>query len=245
MWRLPPLLLLILLLVPPVSPATAHRVYLVFDTPQSPMAIPWTEVLEDACGFARYRSTASEVARYCTTGLFFAQRFYYPDDTRSYWITGSGLRTFNLTVYYDTPGWVPGNCADVSDFLCICQNALGLTFTVAAYISSPSDAYGSFLSNRVCLIGSDPTFLYTYTESTRGWHQIAHSSTHTVYDVCAAQWQDLSGYGYQNPPVNWPLAGYWQTNSGLGLVRQPNPTSPLIKASNMGNPRGEYTPHIL
>jgi hypothetical protein len=226
-----------------------HCVYLVFDTPQSPMAIPWTEVLEDACGFARKQTSELDVAKRCTTGLFFAQRFAYPNNTASYWLYG---RTFRLTSYYNTSGWVSGNCADVSAFLCLCQRALGLTFTVAVYVSVPAmNQDGQFNSHRVCLIGSDPTFYINYTVSTWAWHQIAHSSTHTVYDVCAAQWQDLSGYGYQNPPVNWPLGesptqGYWQTNPGLGLVSEPNPTWPVLTDINSGSPVwGEYVPSIM
>jgi hypothetical protein len=73
------------------------------------MATPWTEALEDACGFARKLSSELDVARRCTTGLFFAQRFYYPGDYKSYW---TNQTTFLLTSYYNfgsADGGEPGD----------------------------------------------------------------------------------------------------------------------------------------
>jgi hypothetical protein len=224
-----------------------HRVYLVLDTPQSPMAIPWTEVLEDACGFARYRSTASEVARYCTTGLFFAQRFYYPGDYRSHWTSEYPYwMRFKLTQYYNTPGWVAGNCVDVSDFLCICLLALGLDFVVAQFRNNLSTP--SMVTNPICLIGSDPTQDSSYQslpnpfnppfDKPWGMHQFALSPWGgAVYDVCAAQKFDLLGNSYRNPPFDWNLYGFWQTAPNLGLVYSPTGSMPVLS-------EGPYTPTV-
>lgn len=102
--------------------------YVVYDWPVYPQQRPWLGVLNDACSWAEGESTASDVARELTPGLFFAQRFAYtmdqdkdgfPGPSAPQWTTGGQATTFLLASFLATSGYVPGNCIDVSDYLLI------------------------------------------------------------------------------------------------------------------------------
>jgi len=99
-----------------------------------------------------------------------------------------------------------------------------------------------FTSNPLCPIGSDPTQCWTYDTFLWAWHQLAFSPSATVYDVCAAQWTDLSGSGYANPPFNWPWTGTWHTIGGsgqhYGVVDTPTPNTPLPVST-------PYVPNVI
>jgi hypothetical protein len=222
---------------PDVLTSLGPSVYLVHKTPTAPQVKPWLGVLDNACTWAEGENTDDNVSKELTLGLFFAQRFAYPANTDSYWTVGG--TTFRLSDFLATPGWVSGNCVDVSDYLLICANALGLNFKVARYEDSN---HVMFNSQPVCLIGSSPTNFAYYSVSTWAWHQIAQPggrvATTYVYDVCAAHWVDLAGNGYQNPPIKWPLVGFWQTAPNRGLVDIPDPSSPLLFF-------GPYVPSVL
>jgi hypothetical protein len=147
---------------------------------------------------------------------------------------GGDYHRFRLTDYYNTAGWVPGNCMDVSDFLLICENALGLGFQVARYQNNQE---GPTTTNPICLIGSDPTDDNAYTTLPGpdpfiypwAWHQICLSGTGTVYDVCEAQKYDYwSGNQFRNPPFNWELNPFWQTSPSLGLFALPTGSAPVL-----------------
>lgn len=213
--------------------------YAVYAQPQFPQATPWIGVLDDSCSWAAGKSTALDVARYETTGLFFSQTFLYPSNTGSWW-TNDVTGKFQLPEFFDpaviaSRGWDGfryGNCVDVSDYLSICARAVGLAFMIAKYRNDPSGTSqsGTFQYNPVCLIGSDPAVDGNYTANTWGWHQIAIYSN--VYDSCAAHKLDLNGASYRNPPFNWLLDPFWQTSPGLGIVDYPNvgsnPSSPEL-----------------
>lgn len=213
--------------------------YLVYDTPVYPQVRPWLGVLDNACSWAEGESTAGDVARDLTLGLFFAQRFAYPESTRSYWTVGT---TFRLADFLLTSGYQSGNCVDVSDYLTICQNSQGLGFAVQQHQGDPLGPGDVFTSNPLCPIGSDPTQYWTYDTFQWAWHQLAFSPSGTVYDVCAAQWTDLSGNGYANPPFNWPWTGTWQTIGGggqhYGVVDTPTPNAPLPVSA-------PYVPNVI
>lgn len=206
--------------------ACAIPLYLVYERPNFPQLRPWIGVLDNACTWAKGENTYEGVARKLTTGLFFAQRFAYPTGTPGYpstWRDEEG--DFQLSRFLSTPGWVDGNCVDVSDYLLICANALGLNFTVVQYTDV---TWGQFVTNPLCPIGSDPTRDWTYDTFEWIMHQFCFSADAYVYDACAAQMYDLSGNAYRNPPFRWPLNGFWQTIPNLGLVANPSPSIPYL-----------------
>jgi hypothetical protein len=214
----------------------AQDLYLVYDTPTAPLQKPWLGVLDDACAWAIYQNTPTGVMQQLTLGEFYAQRFVYPSDTAPRWINESNGH-FKLRDYLEEPGWVWGNCVDVSDYLSICANALGADSRVAQYRPDPPDANGKFVSNPVCLIGYDPMLPSAYDavpgaySQQWAWHQVTHlaSDLTSVYDVCGAQAVDLFGNGYQNPPLGWFLTAYWYAGSGRGLVASPVST-PILQS---------------
>jgi hypothetical protein len=249
------------------------RIYAVNAQPTAPMAIPWTGVLEDSCRFAAGKNTADNVAKEETRGVYFSKRIAYPLSTASNWIDAIVPTTFRLTDFLNTGGYQAGNCVDVSDYLCICANAQGLSFTVSQHGNvDGQNVQTQLISNPVCLVGGDPNALSRpdgsaqWSVSSWAWHQLCLRSN-AVYDSCAAHKFDLSGNFYGNPPINWPLGGYWQTNltggpvtsSGgtwnhLGLVDysympppgdpSPNPSTPIPFAAFGSSYQSTYTPTV-
>lgn len=216
------------------------QLYIVADTSKAPQAVPREGVLDDFCGFAQGASTLASAEDLSTKGLYFAQRFAYSDSTASSWTRASD-RAFNLTGFLASYGYVGANCEDVSDYLSIGFNALGIDSTVAIYSSSPAyNMDGQFHSNPICLIGSNPVIDSTYTQSDWAWHQVTHETGYSsVFDVCAAQKYNATVTtltSYRNPPVNWPLASYWQnyvasgsTSQVVGLVNLPATSTPSLE----------------
>lgn len=230
---------------------TMAPLYAVYATPTAPMDVPWLEVLDDSCKWASGCSTYLSTAADLTTGLFYSKRFAYPNDTASHWTTDSAPATFELTSFLATTGPMPGNCVDVSDYLTICANSQGLGFHVQQFAGNPLaldpiTGYYQFTSNPLCPIGSDPTNRAYYRSFKWAWHQIAFSSSGTVYDVCAAQWTDLAGNGYENPPIDWSWTGEWQTPASggqyYGVVNTPAPNTPDPSGGTVG---GDYVPDVV
>ena len=206
--------------------------YIVHRTPTNPQAQPWIGVLANACTWAEGDSTDDNISRDLTLGLYYSQRFAYPEDTGSYW-TNEGR--FKLADFLETTGVQSGNCVDVSDYLTICANALGLYFGIEQLGDSQNRL---FHTTPVCPIGSDSTQTSLYDSKTWGFHQIAvpldeNTETQSVYDSCAAQLYDLNHDLFQNPPFKWPLIkatmdSYWQTSQECGLVATPHPSTVTI-----------------
>jgi hypothetical protein len=213
------------------------KIYVVHAAPKALMTKPWGRVLDYSCQWACTQTTDANVAKRICTGLFFGGLFAYPSNTASYWTDPLDSTIFRLMKFLNAAQPVSGNCMDVSDFYMIATCTVGLDFSVRILEPDPPDSSGQFTSQPICLIGSDPTVDWTYTISRWAWHQTA-TRTGTVYDPTGAQKEDLSGDGYRNPPINWPLQGYWQTRDGggvpiLGLVADPvqNAGAPIAGAT--------------
>jgi hypothetical protein len=211
----------------------AGKIYVVHAAPKVPMDKPWGRMLDYSCIWARKQTTDPMVAKKICTGLFFAGLFYYPGNTATHWMSGSAFR---LMQFLNASKPAPGNCEDVSTFYMIAVCAVGLDFYTRVLEPNPPDSTGRFTTQPICPIGSDPTQDGQYNPDVWAWHQTA-TRTGTVYDPTAAQKEDLSGDGYRNPPINWPLQGYWQTrdsggNPILGLVADPvqNASAPIAGA---------------
>ncbi len=124
-------------------------------------------MLYQACWWARGENTQNGVAEELTQGVFFSQRFAYPGNTWSTWIGVN--HQFDLSGFLATSGWVDGNCDEVSAFLTICANAVGLDFEAAEYRNA--FIANSFDTNHVCLIGGDPTLGTSYQQSSGSRHR--------------------------------------------------------------------------
>ena len=190
------------------------KIYSINAAPNFPMTTPWLGVLDDSCRFAANQGTDADVAKELTRGVYFSKRLAYPHSTEARWVTKDNLTLFHLSNFLNTTGYQRGNCVDVSDYLCICAAAQGLNFWVSQY--SSKDGAGNvnaFTTNKICDVGSDPATDSKWTTGSWSWHQICLSQTKSVYDACGAQRYDLSGASYRNPAINWPMSGYWQTNT--------------------------------
>lgn len=188
-------------------------------------------MLDDSCSFAANQSTEDTVAKEITRGVYFSKRIAYPLSTASSWVDPSVATTFRLTDFLNTSGYQPGNCVDVSDYLCICANSQGLTFAASQYGNvDGKNVQTQLISDPVCLIGGDPNSLSRpdgsaqWAVSSWAWHQVCLRSN-SVYDSCAAHKFDISGAFYGNSPINWRLAGYWQTNPPGGPITSANGAS--------------------
>ncbi|HVT11394.1 MAG TPA: hypothetical protein VHE55_03940 [Fimbriimonadaceae bacterium] len=185
------------------------KTYVVDDTPKDHMTIPWFEVLDLACTWANDLAGPANCSRACTFGLYYSQQFAYDLHTHNVpamWFnpyTGN----FMLKTFLNTSGYKSGNCVDVSTFNSLCTTALGETTVLNQQITSYS-----FVTFKVCPIGSDSTQLANYYYALFGMHQQAHVGGN-VFDAALAFIYDLSGAAYMNPPANWPMPGYWQTPS--------------------------------
>jgi hypothetical protein len=195
-------------------------IYKVYAAPITPMSPPWEGVLWYSCFWASGKSTAADVGKFLTIGLYFSNQFIY-DPTMKHYTTNAAPNTFLLTSFLNQHTDPNGDCVAVSDFLCICARAQGLAFTVGRYNSSPNN---DFSTNLGCPIGSDPSAhpvggwdMGTWTTYPFVFHQPAFAANGTVFDAAIAQKYDLSGAIFRNPPFDWNLNGYWQTPAPPGV----------------------------
>jgi hypothetical protein len=217
-----------------------NTIYQLYSAPQAPMNTPWVEVLDYAVDWTGGDSTLTDCLRDLTTGLFDSGLFKYTGNTK--WTTGTDNKTFLLSDFLNTTGQQEGNCVDVSDYLTICANALGLNLKVARYYSDPGYGpyYNCFYTNYLCPIGKDASNNSNYSPYYWGLHQFAFSNggSGNVYDPTAAFYYNLSGTVYKQCPYNWPWTGYWQTYP-YGLVNDPYSSSPVLY-----DPPGVYAPEV-
>ncbi|MCX6369151.1 MAG: hypothetical protein NTX57_20935 [Armatimonadetes bacterium] len=138
-----------------------ETLYLVYNQPAAPQAIPWIGVLEDACIFAHGQSSDMTVSKELTFGVFFGGNFgvqskrYFkatgiPHHIDMGWGPVEGDHKFLLTEFLSIQGETLGNCVDVSTYLAICANALGLNFSLGNYKETNNAV---FYTNNMNFIG--------------------------------------------------------------------------------------------
>jgi hypothetical protein len=118
-----------------------HLLYTVHSTPQAPMVVPWSEVLEYATDWASGESTAAGVAEKIVNGMYNSGIVYSPSQhhTHPYYKTFylnqlfSELRTSGLTVNMD--------CRDCANLFHCLTNALGFNYQ---YMVIDKSGGGSF-----------------------------------------------------------------------------------------------------
>jgi len=226
---------------------TRFGVFVVLDEPKYPMAPAWVNLLQYSCWWGRGKSTLEDAAQAITFGVFFQKPgFAYPRDTGSHWLNwGTNPPTFMLKALLDewnAGKWTDGNCVDVSCLTMLALCSVGLDFSVrqlTGTVYPPNHPFaGNFYTNPICLIGSDPTLDWTYSQSYWWFHQVCVLTNPPpggeigIWDPTGAQKEDLNGNGYRNPPAHhpnhpWPQKDYWQKQhpqvpgGWLGLVNDP------------------------
>ncbi len=203
-------------------------------TPQGNQAIPWTDLLEYSCNWARDDTSASDTSQDLTFGLYWDSRWNYTDgdvyyyladdnefdsDDDLYYADGSG-DGYDLTSAITNFNGVNMDCKDASGFLSLSMASQGLSNNLYR-LFAPNELNLLFKTNPLCGMGSDATDDDNYGNYDWGHHQVTNLSS-LIYDAAGAQKKDLSAQGYRNPPSAWPENDYWQKpwENGyfLGLV---------------------------
>jgi hypothetical protein len=221
-------------------------VYLVFQAPVAPQVAPWLQVVYDGCDWANGDTTADQVARDLTLGLYDAGYFNYT--FLSSFTTPMSRSVFNLSAFLKATPSSSGNCVDVSDYLSITAAAQGLGFQVQEFAAYPRTSDDSFYTNSINPIGWPG-----YSSIKWQYHQVALFNGN-VFDACAAYMYNLTGDRYKLPAYQWPLAAWWATPqpSGGGTYSYGVVAKPLtIMGTNTPDPTpsflwviGSYVPAV-
>lgn len=222
------------------------NLFLTFDTPQNRMAMPWVGVLDWACRWARFHTTASNINKFLAQNMFDSGRFLYSGVTSNY--VRSNLFNSDTFFYLTTLLLTLGNpveiggqayfeCRDVAVFLVTLMESLGLSGTPNCYTTYVPDPIQGptmpFQTSLVCLIGSSRSAIASFGSTPFVFHCIVETNLGVV-DACAAQLYDANtGALFQSTPSNWSLQAYWQTGGAppsnvLGLVSSPVPSNLIL-----------------
>jgi len=187
--------------------------------------------LEDACLWATGQTGPAACRQWCTFKLFHSFVFVYDPDKPYYSVRQFPIVSFadhrykfSLKLFFEHRGsppytWTNGDCRDVSFYSQIATSALGVPLDCfQEWPTNPGYPVPSlaFETNPGCGIGNDSTIWANYEQWRFNFHQHNASPANSTYDACVAQWVDLGGNPYQNPPIDWPLQtpptlSYWQT----------------------------------
>lgn len=222
--------------------AAWEGLYVVTSTPQALQAVPWTDLLDYSCDWAHGEAAPTQVAKKITFGIFWNDKGDGNTDFEGdEWIySGSGVwfwdpyyNVYDLSKRLGSPSSVNMDCRDVSGFNLLANSAVGVT----ASCTKLKEPYSTIVTNEICPMGSNASILAYYDPIEWTFHQIMTVDT-LAHDAAAAQWRNLSGGSYRNPPANWPVLGYWQTPYSnpvfIGLVDHPGyesvstPTSVVV-----------------
>ncbi len=199
-----------------------ERIFLTEALPTGLQAVPWLEVLSDACSWAGGQAGGqAAVARDVTFGLYWSLVFVYYGYAPQYYSADvvDGQVVYLLKKLFEDRAsppllWAYGDCQAVSGYLHIALASVGLGSALEK--EWPTGRSGLW-TNPICPIGSGGSAPpANYASTAWVFHQVALFNGN-VYDSCAAQVYDLSGAVYANPPSAWSPNGYWQT---------PNPSWP-------------------
>ncbi|MDI6783474.1 MAG: hypothetical protein QME64_05180 [bacterium] len=141
-----------------------HKIYVTLSTPQAPMAIPWTEVLDKSCVWADGVNTDSLAVDSITKG--------------AYWNIGknySGLSTHTDGTLFHLKKFLNDNwadCQDMSATLQVFSNVLGVSGIQVRRINGP------FLYKNIDPVGSPG-----WNSDVWNFHQVGWYSD-KVYDAC-------------------------------------------------------------
>jgi hypothetical protein len=196
-----------------------HEYYTLLDEPQSPMTVPWTDVLDYACDWASGQTGSSGVATAVTQGIYYIgdtdgdidydPASHYCDD----------YRIFRLTSFLSdikSSSSVQVNCSDVGNLFNIFSAALGLSSQSKRIMKTNSPYY--FLTNSIDPIGSPDWNTTSWWYHQYGWF------VSKVDDACLRVNQEsplLPSNMTQGTYNGYLLAsgyGYNQTDTGVASV---------------------------
>jgi len=179
--------------------------------PTGVQAMPWTDLLMISCTWAEGETAVANVMGECTRGLFWESLFEYEPELPQY---VDRYEDGEIDVFLGD--WIEHclgifsrdmNCVDVAAILCTMGQAHGYSGITKRVWSG-----GGFTTNPLCPMGADATNWILYSQEGFRFHQVL-AYGNVIFDGTSAQWRDLSGSTYQNPPAAWSLSGYWQTSS--------------------------------
>lgn len=190
----------------------SHTYYILLDTPQQPMSIPWTDVLDYACVWAAWKTTSSSALEALTTKLYNNSELYYDGGQSHYeydrWPNPTKFE-FNLTRFLDE--WDKADCQDCGMFLSILSGSIGASLTQSRRIQ------GYFSTKNICAIG----WSSTRWEST-GWNFHHIGWLNNVYDS-SVKLKQSSPYLPINKDINNPYktdlydSGSWSPKNAFRL----------------------------
>jgi hypothetical protein len=148
---------------------TTHRIYSVLEVPRSPWQqqpyaeanaqLPWTDVLDYACGWGFLTTTVDQAAAGVTHGVYRLGGSILAYNPGSYYTHLPAPGTFDCTAFLDLLRGGAGNgsyvnCVDCATIVTSFANALGCNLG-RWHMGDPVNIIFEFATNQVILIGSD------------------------------------------------------------------------------------------
>jgi hypothetical protein len=148
---------------------TTHTYYTLLSTPQAPMSVPWTDVLEYSCIWASGLSDNINIIGTLTTCLYSQSGLVYDEFQTHYEFVGWPPIKFEFNLTDFLIEWNKADCQDCSMFLSILSSSIGASLYQTRRID------GGFYTKRIIPIGNE-------NETTKSWnfHQIGWLNN--VYD---------------------------------------------------------------
>lgn len=209
--------------------AETMPIYLTLAEPTGTQGVTWLDVLGDTCFWAAGATSEPEVRQATTTGLYWAPGLVYSPSQQFYTEASTSAflnQEFMIMRYFNDRyegNFINGDCTDHANYLKICHDSQGLEASTLILLT---DDESQMRTHPLSGAGSDATDPSTYVSWPFNYHQVTLSDG--VCDASSAQWVDLSGAGYANPPVSWPLNSCWQTPTTSPKYPIGNPTSGFL-----------------
>jgi hypothetical protein len=210
-----------------LSGGIATTLYQTEATPLGTQNPVWRNVLDDACDWALGEQGVNACRWETTTGLYFAGIFsYFPNDPVYTAIQDASDEEVKKHKYYLRQFFIDranvpellGDCQDVSNYLRISWNALGVAGTALQFGAVPNannpqppEEYPIIRTQTVAPIGSDPDQVSSYATYLFAMHQTAFVQTElAVFDAALAHIFDPSTLLYYRPAKQWYYHDYFQ-----------------------------------
>ena len=154
-----------------------HTIYVTLGDPSAPMAVPWVEVLDDACVWADGETTSSGALDELATDLYTNSGLEYNGYQSHYEYRSPPARlVFNLTDFLGD--WEYADCQDAAFYLSILSSSIGCSLTQTKRIHGDDGVGESGMTTKKIL----PIGKSTWAVSEWNFHHIAWLSN--VYDAC-------------------------------------------------------------
>ena len=204
---------------------TTQKVYITLSNPVGVMNPVWTELAEMSCSFAQLETTASDVNRELTTGLFDSNTFVYDlrnGGPRIYTFltdifsgTGPKVVTYNLKQHLSHTNGRPVGCSDINAYLGLLHLAQGIECSGRVVYGVFVTGDSKYLTNEFVPIGynraTDPNIRVRFA-----WHFQLNVGG-SISDAAMSYKYKLDGALWQSPAYAWSYDGSWQTQIGSNI----------------------------